>query len=324
MRPAASSPRTPARARPAILASLAAMAILLATLVPATAAPSAADPAPTPTASPAPRTERAARSDQDPGQRLAKAFELMQTRLTKQQERLDWAGRLAGRAQSWLDQGKAEKYDTAALETALAAFKSALASAQASHDRAQSILDAGAGFDEKGKVTDAAQARTTLQTAGQAMREAGRTMGQALVDLREVLSTVILAERLDRQRDWLAKQQERLDRAGALVARVQALIDEQRSQGKNPQRLEKALADFNAALASARASHDQAGKTLENPAGFDAGGNVTDVEQARATLRTAGQAMREAARILWEGIQDLRKVARELRPEVERKTARQG
>jgi len=112
--------------------------------------------------------------------------------LEGQQDRLDLANHTAEQAQTWIDELKAKGKDTSALEAALSAFKSGIASAQAKHDEAQGIMEAHAGFDSDCKLTDRDQAKATLQSAGNALREAhrllhnaGRAFRQAVRDWRQ-------------------------------------------------------------------------------------------------------------------------------------------
>ena len=57
-------------------------------------------------------------------------------------------------------------------------------SAEHAHDEAAAILDAHAGFNGGGKVTDAAQALETVKSAGSALREAAQVMVGAAKDLQ--------------------------------------------------------------------------------------------------------------------------------------------
>lgn len=75
--------------------------------------------------------------------------------------------------------------DTAALEAAVAQFKTKAAEAKKLHETAAATLKTHAGFDDKGKVTDPALAKTTLKTAGDALRDARKVAAEALKDLRE-------------------------------------------------------------------------------------------------------------------------------------------
>lgn len=113
------------------------------------------------------------------------------------QRELDWlegqtnhlarAGEAVARTQEFIDKAKAEGKDTSGLEAALEAFRAGLAEAQAAHDQAQAGLEARAGFDAAGKVTDPQAARQTVAEAGQALRRAHFTLRQAEIDLRQAV-----------------------------------------------------------------------------------------------------------------------------------------
>ena len=121
------------------------------------------------------------------GKYLEKMLQGERERLSKQQAYLDKAGEFATKAQGRIDELKAKGKDTSALEAALAAFKQGIAAAQAAHDRARSILDAHAGFDRDGHVTDRDQAKQTLKDARQALKDAQEALRQAEMGLRKAL-----------------------------------------------------------------------------------------------------------------------------------------
>lgn len=107
--------------------------------------------------------------------------------LTGQQQRLDLARQGITITQSFLDQLKNTGEDVSALQTALNTFSTQIAAAQAAHDTAKQILDAKAGFDANGKVTDPVQARETLKSVGQAMQEAHKIIQQAAQEFRQAM-----------------------------------------------------------------------------------------------------------------------------------------
>ncbi|MFN8453620.1 MAG: hypothetical protein U0401_02935 [Anaerolineae bacterium] len=110
-----------------------------------------------------------------------------QLMLTGQQQHLDLARQGITVTQSFLDQLKATGEDVSALQTALDTFTAKVAEAQTAHDTAKQILDAKAGFDANGKVTDLAQARETLKSARQAMQEAHEIIQQAAKEFRQAM-----------------------------------------------------------------------------------------------------------------------------------------
>ncbi len=105
----------------------------------------------------------------------------------RQGEALRRAGEAMTRVEELIARLQGEGFDTADLETALAAYHSGIAAAQSAHDEAASILNTHAGFDANGKVTDFAQALDTVRTAGQSLREAHLKLRTANLDLRQAL-----------------------------------------------------------------------------------------------------------------------------------------
>ncbi len=111
----------------------------------------------------------------------------------------------------------------------------------------------------------------------------------------------------------LAAQETRLNKIDSLVVKAQDIINHLKANGKNVAPLQTALNDFNATLPSADAAHASAQTILDAHAGFDANGKVTNLNQARQTVLTAGQDLRAAHRILVNAVRDLRRVVRAYR-----------
>lgn len=123
----------------------------------------------------------------DRGERLEQVFEREQDWLKRQAANLGKADAVADRLGELIEKAKANGVDTGDLEAALASFESAIGEAQRSHDEAAAILDAHAGFNGGGKVTDPDQALETVKSAGAALRQAAGTMKDAGQALREAV-----------------------------------------------------------------------------------------------------------------------------------------
>lgn len=121
------------------------------------------------------------------GARLERLLQREINWLAGQANHLAKASEVAARTQEFIDKAQGEGKDTGALEAGLAAFQAEVAEAQAAHDEAQALLDARAGFDADGKVTDAPLARQTVADAGQALREGHFILRQAERDLRQAV-----------------------------------------------------------------------------------------------------------------------------------------
>jgi hypothetical protein len=271
---------------------------------------------------PAPALAQEATPTPRPGQvereaHLKNWYQREQNWLNAQTEHLANLNERAAQAQSWIDELKGEGEDTMALEAALAAFNSQIASAQAAHDTAAGLLAAHSGFDDAGNVTDAEQARQTLVDAREALNSAHQIIVQARRDFlqtaRDFRRTRYLENGLARLQQWLETQAANLQRANDGGAKVQAWVDKLKAEGKDTAALDSALGAFQAQMAEAQAAHDAAASALANPAGFDANGKVTDETQAKQTLETARQSLKQAHDLLVPAVKDLHEAVRDYR-----------
>lgn len=126
-------------------------------------------------------------------------------------------------------------------------------------------------------------------------------------------SKIYLEFMLQRQQLWLTGQQQRLDLARQSITITQSFLDQLKNTGEDVSALEAALNTFTTQIAAAQTSHDTAKQILEAKAGFDVNGKVTDMSQARETLKSAHQAMQDAHQILQQAIKDFRQAVREFR-----------
>jgi hypothetical protein len=113
-----------------------------------------------------------------------------------------------------------------------------------------------------------------------------------------------------REQTAMGIQADHLAKAGEVAGKVQEWIDKLAEQGQDVTDLEAALASFKDSLGSAQSPHDQAAGILDTHAGFDGNGKVTDLQAARETVRSAGQALRECRRTLLQAARDLRQAVR--------------
>lgn len=118
---------------------------------------------------------------------LENFYKRAQLVVQEQQLRIDLANEVASAADTWIATKKSEGVDTSALEAALADFKSKIAAAQTEHDAGASVLNAHAGFDGSGNVTDAAQAHTTLEQTRDHLRTAHEDLRDATVAFRQAV-----------------------------------------------------------------------------------------------------------------------------------------
>ncbi len=116
--------------------------------------------------------------------RLENQFSRLQNMLGKQAERVGKLPDFATKVQTRIDTLTAKGLDTSALENALATFNAAIPGIQSLHDNAAAILSTHSGFGADGMVTDIAAARSTLESARQALGETHdemKSVAQALL-----------------------------------------------------------------------------------------------------------------------------------------------
>jgi hypothetical protein len=100
----------------------------------------------------------------------------------------------------------------------------------------------------------------------------------------------------------LARQDRALSKAAAYLDRAEASIAELAAAGYDTTALEEAVEASRASLAEARVEWTAAKAVLEEAAGFDEDGTVTDPELAHTTLHTAAQHMRQVHAIGTEAL----------------------
>ncbi|MEJ5224469.1 MAG: hypothetical protein WHV44_08440 [Anaerolineales bacterium] len=135
--------------------------------------------------------ERAGRIEK----RLEVAFARMKLVYERQADMLARTDEITRKVEALIRLAARKGLDASAVEKALADFQSALPAAQSAHEQAGAIIAAHNGFDDTGKVTDAAAAGETLQAlhgAFQSYRAALDGSGRAL---REAVRQFVAANR---------------------------------------------------------------------------------------------------------------------------------
>lgn len=107
-------------------------------------------------------------------------------------KRFDREDEFIARVQKLIDRAKANGKDVSAVQTALDAFEAALKDAHPIYESAKGIVNSHQGFDENGKVTDAARAQETVNAMRAKFKEfkdamggTGRALHEAIRDFRE-------------------------------------------------------------------------------------------------------------------------------------------
>ncbi len=109
-----------------------------------------------------------------------------------------------------------------------------------------------------------------------------------------------------REQTALTRQDEAATRISEGITRAESLISKGDAAGLDTSALSAALVQFESSMAGAKTAHESAAAILAAHAGFDASGTVTDIEQARQTLQSAGEALKSAAGIYKSARETLR------------------
>jgi hypothetical protein len=115
--------------------------------------------------------------------RLEKAW----ARQLRLYNRFGRADELIDKAQRLVDRAKANGGDVSAVQTALDAFAVVTKDAHPIYESMKGIVNSHSGFDENGKVTDAAKARDTVQAMHAKIREIKTIMNGTGRALREAI-----------------------------------------------------------------------------------------------------------------------------------------
>jgi hypothetical protein len=126
-------------------------------------------------------------------------------------------------------------------------------------------------------------------------------------------NSVRLEKALKREQSLLVKQQQRFANAQQAIAKTETLIAALKAKGKDTAALEVALSEYKTALSGAQKYLDTAKALLAAHAGFDSSGKVTDITQARTTVKDAGKAQQQFHRAITKAVRGLRADVRAVR-----------
>ncbi len=115
-----------------------------------------------------------------------------------------------------------------------------------------------------------------------------------------------------------------LDKAPDIVARIQKLLDAAGQRGMDVSGIQSALDAFSTALDQAKPLHDQAVALVQSHNGFDAQNNVTDVTQARETVKSLHDDLQQFRTTLMQPLRDLRQAVQQFRQAHPRPTPTPG
>jgi hypothetical protein len=152
----------------------------------------------------------------------------------------------------------------------------------------------------------AALALALVVNQGIVLAQPAESVPQAAATPRATPDFTALENLLKREQIALANQAERIMLSDQLVTKTQQLISKLKAAGKDTASLETGLATFKQSLAETKTLHDSAAALLKTPAGFNAGGQVTEAKQAADTIHSAGQELRQAHLKITAATLDLR------------------
>jgi hypothetical protein len=115
---------------------------------------------------------------------LDRLFLRAQKNHENQEKLINQADKLGNRIAELIARAKENGKDTTALEKALTDFNGKIGEARLRYDQNGKLIKQHSGFDDAGKVTDAAAARSTLEEIRNGSKEVRQTLGEALKGLK--------------------------------------------------------------------------------------------------------------------------------------------
>ncbi|HEY2980502.1 MAG TPA: hypothetical protein VGJ22_04935 [Anaerolineales bacterium] len=101
-----------------------------------------------------------------------------------------------------------------------------------------------------------------------------------------------------RQHRLFERQGRMLERSAEMLDKTQELIDRAEADGKDVTGLQAALDEFESALDEAQGVHESGQALIDEHAGFDNAGKVTDESQAADTVRAVAQNLEQVRSII--------------------------
>ncbi len=148
-----------------------------------------------------PRARAHAAVPEPPTPQAPLADEKLERIWAREQTAYERLGRLLERAETWipeaqqrLDRAKANGKDTTAVQAALDALAEAVKRARPLYQSGQGILASHKGFDDSGRVTDAARARQTVEDLGKTLKQIRDLLQGPARALREAVQALRQAD----------------------------------------------------------------------------------------------------------------------------------
>ena len=121
------------------------------------------------------------------GQFSNERLERVWARQLRVYERMGRTDEFVAKVQKFIDRAKANGKDVSAVQAALDAFKAAAKQAQPIYESVKGIINSHQGFDNNGKVTDAAKAKETVKAMHEKLKEIRDAMNGTGKALREAI-----------------------------------------------------------------------------------------------------------------------------------------
>jgi len=118
---------------------------------------------------------------------IERAYKLEKKVLERQAKILVRGDKIIGKAEEIISKLKGNGKDTSVLEAALTQFKKDVVKAGKVHDKVAGLLTTHAGFDQNGKVVDAFQAKQTLVSARDNLKEFRTILKNSMGDVRKAI-----------------------------------------------------------------------------------------------------------------------------------------
>jgi hypothetical protein len=117
-----------------------------------------------------------------------------------------------------------------------------------------------------------------------------------------------------------ARQQVKVSRIGVEVANfdlitknVQTLIDKAKANGKDVSAVQAAFDVYKAAFEKGKPIYEQANSIVRSHSGFDGNGKVTDLEKAKATVKSLAESLKQYRDTVGEAFKALREALQAFR-----------
>lgn len=119
--------------------------------------------------------------------RLEIVFSRQQTKVLVMGQAVENIDMLSAKVQKLLDKAKEKGLDVSAVQAAFTAYKASILKGKPLYEQAKEIVSKRTGFDAAGKVTDIEQAKATVKSLSDVIKQHRDVVGDAFKSLREAI-----------------------------------------------------------------------------------------------------------------------------------------